>query len=110
MKTKEEIASAWAGIKLEIFTDTKDLKYIHPYITPKQCLRAMEAYKEEAVTELKQAAVMPSLPDVNQLRKVAKGYATYTNEWGTFQNEDKYKAFIAGMEYIIRCISKGNEA
>jgi hypothetical protein len=60
MKTKEEIASAWAGIKLEIFTDTKDLKYIHPYITPKQCLRAMEAYKGEAVNELKQGAVSSS--------------------------------------------------
>ena len=44
MKTKEEIASEWVGLKLELFTNTTSLEHIHPYITPKQCLRAMEAY------------------------------------------------------------------
>jgi hypothetical protein len=56
MKTKEQIASEWAGLKLDIFTDTNDLKHIHPYITPKQCLRAMDAYAQEVV---KNNAVLP---------------------------------------------------
>lgn len=104
MKTKEEIASAWAGIKLEIFTDTKDLKYIHPYITPKQCLRAMEAYKEEAVTELKQAAVMPSLPTDKEIET----WATYECGGCSQESNDERIGLIRGAKWMRRQILKAH--
>jgi hypothetical protein len=70
MKTKEEIASEWAGIKLEIFTDTTDLKYIHPYVTPKQCLLAMEAYAQQQVKNL-------NIPDVSNRREQLIAFAQW---------------------------------
>jgi hypothetical protein len=51
MKTKEEILSSWSGKKLEIFTNTKELDYIHPYITPKQSLYAMEEFGKQSYIE-----------------------------------------------------------
>jgi len=107
MKTKEEIASAWAGIKLEIFTDTKDLKHIHPYITPKQCLRAMEAYKEETVTKLKQGAVMPALLSAGKLALAARLVTTSNAKNISNRIEDMEAALDA---YDNEIMSISNEA
>jgi hypothetical protein len=73
-KTKEQIASEWAGLKLEIFTDASDLKHIHPYITPKQCLRAMEAYAEQQVKLCNKPAVIN-----NEARESSEGVAVCFN-------------------------------